>query len=88
MRGVRCLCSTPAFANLQIVLLYDIVEAVIANAVRRTKTFVVHSPQLTAADTWIPPADFLDKFHNEGLVGQVLHQPVFVLIEGLLTDTK
>ena len=88
MRRVRRLGPTPAFAHFQIVLLYDIVEAVIADAVRRAETLVVHSPQLAAADTWIPPADFLDEFHDEGFRGKALHQPVFMLVEGLLTNTK
>ena len=88
MSGVCCLCPTFALAYLQIVLLYDIIETIVADAMRWAEPFVVHGPQFSTTNTWIFTADFLDKLHNEGLVGQVLHQSILILVKGLLTYTK
>lgn len=83
MTGVRRLDAALLLANLQVVLLYDVVEAVVANAVFFAKLPLVHLPELAAANAMILLAHTLDKFHAERLLSKLPQICIAMLIVGL-----
>ena len=83
MTGVRRLDAALLLANLQVVLLYDVVEAVVANAVFFAKLPLVHLPEFAAANAMILLAHTLDKFHAKRLPGKLPKICIAMLIVGL-----
>ena len=67
VRGGR---ATFATANLQPVKLYDVVEAVVADAVLLAEALTVHVPQLAAAYAGVLGTDFLDELNHEAFKGK------------------
>ena len=69
MIGIRGLSTTTAFAYLQPVLIYDVVETVVANGMLFAKLFLVHPPQLIAANATVALAYALDELDDKGFLG-------------------
>ena len=86
--GVRGGGATLATADLQTVELYDVVEAVVADAVIVAEALAVHDPQLAAAYAGVPGTDFMDEFNHEAFKGKTGQMDVDMLVEGLLAHTK
>lgn len=80
--------AAPAPANLKAVLLYDVIEAVVTDAVTGAKALAVHVPQLIAAYARVELPYFTDELYDEALKAQAEKTPVIVLVVGLLADTK
>src|SRR3712207_7564699 len=88
MIGVRGAGAAFLLPYLEIVLLKNVVETVVAHTVLLAKLLVVHLPQLAPAYTRVFTADFLDILHAESLIGQSGHQAVSMLVIGLFALTK
>ena len=67
VRGGR---ATFATADFQPVKLYDVVEAVVADAVLLAEALMVHVPQLAAAYAGVLGTDFLDELNHEAFKGK------------------
>ena len=80
--------AAPAAADLKPVLLYYVVEAVVADAVLLPEALAVHQPKLVAAYAGVEIADLADELDDEALKAQAEEPPVLVLVVGLLADTK
>ena len=83
MAGVRRLGTAPPLAYLQVVLLDDVIEAVVANAMLIAKLLPVHLPKFAAANATILLAHTLDKLHAECLIGKLPQICIAMLIVGL-----
>ena len=88
MGGVRRPDTTLAFAYLQAVLLYDVIETAVADAVFRAELPVVHLPQLATAYATVLTADTPYVLHAESLFGKPAHVTVTMLVVGLRRYTK
>ena len=75
-------------ADLEAVLVYDVVEAVVAHAVFFAERGTVHTPQLAAADAAVLLTDAPDILHTERLLGKLAHGCVAMLVVGLGRHTK
>src|SRR3712207_6816164 len=88
MIGVRGAGEAFLLPYLEIVLLKNVVETVVAHTLLLAKLLVVHLPQLSPAYTRVFTAYFLDILHAESLIGQSGHQAVSMPVIGLFALTK
>ena len=88
MVGVRRLGTAPPLAYLQVVLLDDVIEAVVADAMLIAKLLPVHLPELAATDSTVLLTDTPDILYAERLIGQFPHICIAMLIVGLGGHTK
>ena len=88
MVGVRRLGTALLLAYLQVVLLDDVIEAVVADTMIIAKLLPVHLPEFAATDTTVLLPNTPDKLYAESLIGQLPQISVAMLIVGLGGHTK
>ena len=86
--GVRRTDAALALAHLQIVLVYDVVEAVVAHRVLIAELLAVHTPEFAAANARITDTGAIDKLNDEGFLGKLAQRALAVLVVGLGGHTK
>ena len=88
MAGVGCTGAATAPADLKAVLLYDVIEVVVADTVPLSEALAVHVPQLVAAYAGVKRTYLADELNNEALETKTEKAAVLVLVIGLLAYTK
>lgn len=84
MAGVGCTGAATAPADFKAVLLYDVIEAVVADTVPLAEALAVHVPQLVAAYAGVKRTYLADELNDEALEAKTEKAAVLMLVIGLL----